>query len=240
VRPQLGENIGMAARAMRNFGLRDLRIVAPRDGWSEGSTAMQAAADAAAGADGIIRAARVFEDVAGAIADLHCVYATTARERGQSKPVLTPAAAMPAIIAANAAGQRAGILFGAERTGLGNGDVSLADAIISFPVDAGFASLNLAQAVLLVAYEWRRQAVDPTAPVRSPEPGRPAQRASLAALLAYVEAELAAAGFYKPPEKAEDMKINFRNILHRRGLEEQDVRTLMGVFRALRGRRQAR
>lgn len=151
VQPQLAENIGMTARAMANFGLSDLRLVAPKNGWPK-----KGVREAASGATHVLDGARVYDTLAEAIADLHFVLATTARERGQMKRVLAPEEAMRDVAAR--AGQRTGILFGRERAGLDNDEVSLADAIVTFPVDARFSSLNLAQGVLLMGYEWRRAA----------------------------------------------------------------------------------
>ncbi len=233
VRPQLGENIGMAARAMRNFGLEEMRIVAPRDGWGVDSAVMQAAIAAAVGAGDLITGAPIFQTVEAAIGDLQRVYATTARDRGQGKPVVTPADEMAQIAARITQGQRIGILFGAERTGLSNDDVALADAVMSFPVNPAFASLNLAQAVLLVAYDWRRIAVSGEAPIGLIPPDPPAQRSAVIALFEDLEARLAAGGYFREESKRSIMTRNLRNILHRTGLSEQDVRTLRGVIRAL-------
>lgn len=243
VEPQLAENIGMAARAMGNFGLSDLRLVAPRDGWPQKSVHKKGAHQAASGASPILDAARVFPDLPSAIADLNVVYATTARERGQLKRVVGPEDAAADCIARTAAGQKAGILFGRERTGLTNDDVSLADAILTFPVNPAFASLNLAQAVLLVGYEWYRQATGgalPFAPVRDGLNAVPARREAVTSFFAFLEDELEAAGFY-PPDKKPVMARNMRDIFHRLAMSEQDVRTLRGALVALvQGRRGGR
>lgn len=154
VEPQLAENIGMCARAMANFGLTELRLVAPRDGWPSGGGLKKGATAAASGATHILDNARLFSDAAAAIADLNHVLATTARERGQMKRVFTPAEAMPNLSERIASDERVGILFGRERIGLTNEEISFADAILTFPVNPAFASLNLAQAVLLCGYEW--------------------------------------------------------------------------------------
>jgi tRNA/rRNA methyltransferase len=233
VRPQLGENIGMAARAMRNFALADLRIVAPRDGWGSGHPVMEAAVAAAAGAGDILKRAPVFPCIRQAAAGLSRLYATTARDRGQDKPVLTPAEAMPQITDLAAKGARCGILFGAERTGLTNEEVSLADAVVSFPVDPDFASLNLAQAVLLMAYDWRRMAASAAPKPEESRRAAPASRDAVLALFDDLEKRLADGGYFREPKKRGLMMINLRNILHRIGLENQDVRTLRGVIRAL-------
>ena len=153
VEPQLGENIGAAARAMANFGLRDLRLVAPRDGWPN-----EAARSSAALALAIVDEAAVYPDLGAAIADLHYVAATSARSRFLAKPVLAPDSAVAGLFEREAAGWRCGILFGKERTGLENSDIAAADVIVTAPVDPAFASLNLAQSVLLIAYEWRKLA----------------------------------------------------------------------------------
>ena len=224
VAPQLGENIGMAARAMANFGMAELRLVAPRDGWPN-----PAAAGPAVGAGAILDAAVVFATTREAVADMSHVVATTARPRGQMKRVLAPDAALADLARRIGAGQRVGILFGPERTGLGNDDVSLADAVLTFPVDPAFASLNLAGAVLLAGYEWARTArAGPVAPDRPP----PAGRAAVHALFDAVEAELDRAGFY-PPDKRPVMSRNMRDMFHRMELSEQDVRTWRGAIRAL-------
>jgi tRNA/rRNA methyltransferase len=233
VRPQLGENIGMAARAMRNFGLEQLRIVAPRDGWGVESPVMQAALDAAVGAGEIIAQAPLFASITDAIGDLSYVYATTARDRGQGKAVVAPAEEMPSITSRVAGGQGVGILFGPERTGLTNDDVSLADAVMSFPVNPAFASLNLAQAVLLVGYDWFRHAVSATPPIALMAEDEPASRAALLAMFEDLEQRLAGAGYFRNDAKVAIMKRNLRNILHRFALGEQDVKTLRGVIRAL-------
>ena len=229
VRPQLAVNIGMCARAMANFGLDDLRLVNPKAGWPRQDEYREVAYSAAAGAAHILDAARVFASTEAAIADLHFVYAATARERGQAKPVLTPAAAMPAAAAAH--GQRRGVLFGPERTGLDNDEVALADAILTFPTNPAYGSLNLAQAVLLVGYEWFKaahgDAPPPPAVERAASP--PATRDMTIAFFEYLEEKLDAAGFFKPEGKKPGMKRNLRNIFHRLALTEQDVRTLWGV-----------
>lgn len=227
VEPQLPENVGMAARAMANFGLREMRLVAPRDGWPN-----PAAAGPAAGATAILSDAKVFGTVAEAIGDLSYVVATTARSRGQMKRVMSAEEGIAAVAARSAAGQGSGILFGRERTGLENDDISLADAIMTFPVDPRFASLNLAQAVLLVGYEWRRRAGSARLPFAQRPGTPPASREGVVSLFAYIEAELERAGFY-PPEKREAMARNMRDMFHRMEMTEQDVRTWRGAIRAL-------
>lgn len=231
VEPQLAENIGMAARAMANFGLDELRLVSPRNGWPK-----KGAHSAASGAAHVLENARLYGTAREAIADLHFVLATTARERGQMKRVYGPEAALRESLHRARAGQGVGILFGRERTGLENDEVSLADAIVTFPVDPRFSSLNLAQAVLLVAYEWHRQATSGALPFgeeRSP----PAPREMVVSFFDAIEGELDAAGHF-PEDKRPVMVRNLRDIFHRMGLTEQDVRTLRGVVRALvQGRR---
>ena len=226
VEPQLAENIGMAARAMANFGLSELRLVAPRDGWpNEGARA------AAVGAVHLLDAARLCQTTAEAIGDLNYVLATTARSRGQMKRVLLPEAALADVQLRGSAGQRTGILFGRERTGLENDEISLADAVVTFPVDPYFASLNLAQAVLLIGYEWAR--ISGRGLPAEPAPGTPpASREGIVGLFDHIEAELEAAGFY-PPDKKPVMSRNMRDMFHRMGLTEQDVRTWRGAIRAL-------
>lgn len=230
VEPQMGENIGMAARAMANFGLSELRLVAPRDGWPN-----EKAVAAAAGATALVEGARLFPDVRAAIADLRFVLATTARERGQMKRVLSPEAAMGEARARVARGEGVGILFGRERTGLENDEVSLADAIVTFPVNPAFPSLNLAQAVLLVGYEWFKGA-GAALPFGGEPQSPPAPREMVVSFLDYLEAELDAVSFY-PPDKRPVMARNMRDMILRMGMSEQDVRTMRGAIRALAERR---
>ncbi len=243
VEPQLAENIGMAARAMANFGLAELRLVAPRDGWPQKTTMKKGAHQAASGATHILDQARLFDDLPAAIADLNLVFATTARERGQAKRVVGPEEAARETLARATRGERVGILFGKERTGLSNDDVSLADAILTFPVNPAFASLNLAQAVLLVGYEWFKTATSgalPFGPTITGLNAVPARREAIVSMFDYLEAALDEAGFY-PPEKKPVMARNMRDIFHRLSLSEQDVRTLRGAFVALvQGRRGGR
>jgi tRNA/rRNA methyltransferase len=233
VRPQMGENIGMAARAMANFALRDLRLVAPRDGWGEGSPVWQAAVDAAVGAHGIVRAAPVFPDVAAAAADLNRLFATTARERDQAKPVLAAEGFAAEAMARGAAGQKVGILFGAERTGLTNAEVGLADAIVTFPVNPDFSSLNLAQSVSLVCYECFKAMQGGGTPFALRQVTPPATHAQVADFFDHLERELAAGDYFIPDGKREIMSRNLRNIFLRLELTQADVRTLRGVVVAL-------
>lgn len=229
VRPQLGKNIGAAARAMLNCGLDELRLVAPRQKkLSSSAYAMSA------GADAVLDGAKVFPDVAAAIADLHRVYATTARPRELLKPVATPRHAAEMMRADMAAGQDVGILFGPERTGLDNDDTVLAQTIITAPLNPDFSSLNLAQAVLLVAWEWRAATVDAPPLVFDTGSTGMANWGELVGLFDHIEAELAAAGYFGNLEhKRPKIVRNIRNSLQRGPLLQQDVRTLRGVVKAL-------
>ena len=231
VRPQLAVNIGMCARAMANFGLNDLRLVNPRAGWPRRDEYRDVAYSAAAGATDVLDAARVFQSVEAAIADCHRVYATTARERGQAKAVMTPSAAMAESAAAAEKGEKAAILFGPERTGLDNDEIALAGAIVTFPTNPAYASLNLAQATLLCGYEWFKAAHgDAPPPSVIPRPvSPPVQRDMLIAFFDYLEQKLDENGFFRPATKKPIMRRNLRNIFHRMELTEQDVRTLWGA-----------
>ena len=238
VRPQLAVNVGMCARAMANFGLVDLRLVAPKGGWPPPAPYDETAVAAAAGAAHILAAARVHPTVEAAVADLNFVWVTTARERDQSKRVATPAEAMPESAARIAAGERHGILFGPERTGLDNDDVALADAVVTFPVNPAYSSLNLAQAVLLMGYEWMK-ASGVGAPFDLVERSPKAPREMVLSFFAYLEGELDKAGFFRPEGKGPVMRRNLRNIFHRLEMSEQDVRTLRGaIVRLVEGQRQ--
>jgi tRNA/rRNA methyltransferase len=231
VRPQLGENIGAAARAMLNGGLDDLRLVQPREPWPN-----ERARAAASGADAVVDAARLFPTLEAAVADLRLVYATTARPRDIVKPVLPPREAAAAMRAVAPAGEGCGVVFGPERTGLDNDEVALADAVLAVPLNPAYASLNLAQAVVLFAYEWFQAGLvaPPTRRYHRRKP--PATKRELAALLAHLEGELDAAGFFLPLDKRPVMVRNLRNVFTRAGLTEQEVRTLHGVVTALAGR----
>jgi tRNA/rRNA methyltransferase len=230
VAPQLGENIGSAARAMLNCCLGDLRLVRPREGWPN-----DYAVKAASGADAVLNGVRLYGSTRDAIADLNRVYATTARPRDLVKRVIGPRAAAAEMRAAVARGERVGVLFGAERMGLHNDDVTLADTIVEVPLNPAFSSLNLAQAVLLVCYEWL-QAGGVAAPRDGLMPtgvSRPATRAEVVGLYEHLESELDACGFLKPPEKRPAMVRNIRNIFQRAGLTDQEVRTLRGIVTGL-------
>jgi tRNA/rRNA methyltransferase len=228
VAPQMGENIGAAARAMWNFGLDAMRLVNPRDGWpSPKAEAM------ASGAGRVLDRARLFATTAEACADLTHVFATTARDRAMTKLVVTPEEAMRQARAMIAAGERVGVLFGAERAGLANPDIVRANAVVSVPVNPAYASLNLAQAVLLLAYEWRRAAADAAAADYRLAGGRRASGAEVDRLVAELVARLDAVGFFFPEDKRPSMTANLENLFRRAPLTDADVRTLHGVFRAL-------
>ena len=223
VRPQLGENIGKAARAMLNFGLTEMRLVAPRDGWPNPH-----AGPAAAGADRLLEEARVFPTLAEAVADCAHVYATTVRKRGVTKPVLTPEEAARAVTVQPG---RSAIVFGPERSGLETEEVALARAIVTVPVNPEFASLNLAQAVILVAYEWSRGRAlsQPTVEELLP----PAPQAELDAMIAHFEALLEPSGYFRPPSRAAATRRTLRTMLTKPGWNHLEVRTMRGVLSAL-------
>jgi len=224
VRPQLGANIGACARAMLNFGLTDLRLVRPRDGWPNAD-----AGPSASGADVVLAEARVFDDVASAVADLNFVYATTLRNRALTRPVVTPAQA-----AAETRDRRApsGLMFGPERSGLETDDLALAHAILTIPVNPDFGSLNLAQAVLINAYEWFR-AGDLTPATALVNYEGPAIHADLERLIVAVDADLEAVGYYGTTTRVAIAKRLLRNLLTRPAFSDNEVRTLRGIFRAL-------
>lgn len=223
VRPQLAENIGKAARAMLNFGLTDLRLVSPRDGWPNPD-----AGPAASGADSVIRDAKLYDSVADAVADCAHVYATTVRKRGVTKPVMDPAEAAAAV---RSAPERSAILFGPERAGLETDDVALARTILTVPINPEFGSLNLAQAVILVAYEWSKGANLAQPPKIATEP--PAPQDELEGLVVQIDTALDYAGFYFPPDKVPTTKRMIRSILTKPGWNTHEVRTLRGMIGAL-------
>ena len=232
VEPQLGENIGMVARAMANFGLFELRIIRPRSHWLHQKTRA-----AAAGAEHILDSAEVFKTLPDAMADLHFVFATTARERGQGKVVMGPPEAGQQMQQRVAHGERVGIIFGRERTGLENDDIALADAILTYPVNPAYASLNLAQAVLLAGYAWMA-AGDMPLPFERRERWPPAKREMVLSFFDYLEDQLEQRGFFRPKHKRPIMSRNLRNMFHRMALNEQDVRTWRGmVVRLVEGPR---
>lgn len=227
IRPQMGENIGAAARAMWNFGLDRMRITAPRDGWPN-----QKAVAMASGAGRLLDEAIMCETTVEAVADCTYVYATTARPRELTKPVLTPAHAMKDAAQRIANGEKIAVLFGPERSGMENDDIAKANAIISVPVNPDFASLNLGQCVLLTAYEWRQATVETTPATVSME-GEWASQAEMEALAAHYEDRMTDAGFFYPEHKAPSMKINLRNLWSRMPLTRADVQMLHGVMRQM-------
>ena len=230
VRPQMGENVGAAARAMWNFGLDRMRLVAPRDGWPNPKAAAMAS-----GAGRVLDAAVAHATTAEAVADCEAVYATTARGRDLTKRVLTPEAAMAELRVLAAEGRRCAVLFGPERTGLENEDVVLANAVVTVPVNPAFFSLNLAQCVLLMAYEWGRGGG--VAPQRPMIPADAANHAEVEALARHWEKRLEEAGFFFPPDKAAHMRLHLRNLWSRMPLTRADAQTLHGALRQLVRRR---
>ena len=229
VEPQLGENIGMAARAMGNFGLTRLRIVNPRDGWPNVH-----ARRAASGADHILDNVELFDTVEQAVADCTLLFATTARAHDQAKPVVAPEAAAREIVAQIEAGAgEVGIMFGRERYGLQNEEVALANRIVTFPVNPGFASLNLAQAVLLMGYEWFKLSTAGALPFSMPEHSEPASQHQMQAFFDNLIRELDKVEFLRPAEKRETMLVNLRNIFTRMDPTKQDMHTLHGVVMAI-------
>ena len=223
VRPQLGENIGKAARAMLNFGLTELRLVAPRDGWPNPD-----AGPSAAGADIVLEKAQLFDTLADAVADCPHIYATTVRKRGVTKPVVTPDEAAREI---HGQAGRSALVFGPERSGLETEDVTVARKIVTVPINPEFGSLNLAQAVILCAYEWSKQATleQPTVT----DLGVPAPQEELDGMIAQLEAMLEPAGYYYPPDRATATRLTLRNLLTKPGWNHLEVRTLRGVLSTL-------
>ncbi len=223
VRPQLGENIGKAARAMLNFGLTEMRLVSPRDGWPNPS-----AGPAAAGADVVLERAEVFETLAEAVADCAHVYATTVRKRGVTKPVLAPEQAARLV---HSEPGRSAYVFGPERSGLETDDVALARAIVTVPINPEFGSLNLAQAVILLAYEWSKQAEleQPTVEELLP----PAPQDELEGMIAQFEALLEPTGYFRPPSRTAATRRTLRNMLTKPGWNHLEIRTMRGVLSAL-------
>lgn len=228
VRPQMGENIGGAARAMLNFGLERLRVVDPRDGWpSPKAVAM------ASGAGRLLETAGPYPDVQSAIGDCDYVFATTARGRELTKPVMTPEAAMARARALVAAGKKVGVMFGPERAGLENDDVVLANAIVTVPVNPEFPSLNIAQCVLLMGYEWARQTKEVAPEVMGFNRTEFASRVEVEKLGDHFEEKLEAAGFFYPPAKVPGMKQSLRNMWARLGLTKAEVATFHGMLRQI-------
>jgi tRNA/rRNA methyltransferase len=235
VEPQMGENIGAAARAMANFGLTDLRLVRPRDGWPN-----RKAKAAASGATGIVDDVRVFDSSEAAIGDLNFVFATTARVRDLPKEVIGPREAVAELRARAAAGHATGVLFGRERWGLKNEEIGLADVIVTFPVNPAFASLNLAQAVLLISYEWMSAGLGGELPTRDALPAlefTPAPKAHLVSLMTHIERALEPSGYFRTEDMKPTMVQNLRAILQRAGFTADEIDVLHGVVSALeRGR----
>ncbi|RVT89865.1 RNA methyltransferase [Sphingomonas crocodyli] len=223
VRPQLGENIGKAARAMLNFGLTEMRLVSPRDGWPNPD-----AGPAASGADQVLEAAKVYDSVAEATADCAHVYATTVRKRGVTKPVVGPDEAAKAI---HAGPGRSAILFGPERSGLETDDVAVARTILTVPINPEFGSLNLAQAVILVAYEWSKGVSLAQPPAVDLDP--PASQEELDGLIAHLDRMLDGAGYFFPPDRIPTTRRMLRTLLTKPAWDAQEVRTLRGVLSTL-------
>ena len=229
VHPQLGENIGMVARAMANFGLAELRLVNPRDGWPS-----EKAISAASKADHVIEAAKVYPSLEAAVADLEFVYATTARDRYGYKEVRSPVVAADDLRGRFRAGEKTGILFGRERTGLTNEEIALADELVTFPVNPAFASLNLAQAVLLMSYEWMKSGL--TSVKDTPFdalPQRPAKKEELQGLFDHVEETLDARGYFRPAEKKPKLVENLRAILTRPSFTGTEIQVMRGIISCL-------
>jgi tRNA/rRNA methyltransferase len=229
VRPQLGENIGKAARAMLNFGLADLRLVSPRDGWPNPS-----AGPAASGADIVLETARVFATVADAVSDCSHVYATTVRKRGLTLPVMSPEEAGREVQANEGT---SAFLFGAERSGLETEEVALASKIVTVPVNSDFRSLNLAQAVILIAYEWSKHQALAVPTIGEPAEPR-APQAHLEGLIGQLYGALEAADYFHPPDRTPATRNTIRTILTRAGWSIREIQALRGIIRALtEGRR---
>jgi tRNA/rRNA methyltransferase len=239
VRPQLADNIGMVARAMANFGLEQLRLIAPRDGWPN-----EKARIAASGANLIVDEAEAYPTLAEGLAGLNWVCATTARQRDLAKPVLTPEQAVAEMRSRTGEGQRCGILFGPERNGLETEEIANADAAVMVPVNPNFASLNLAQAALLMGYEWMKTGSagtlgrvttyeQPVQPGLRTRGSPPATKEELLGFFEQLERELEAQGFFSPPEKRPNMVQNMRTMFTRMQATEQEIRTLRGIVKAL-------
>ncbi|WP_194095455.1 RNA methyltransferase [Marivivens aquimaris] len=227
LRPQMGENIGAAARGMWNFGLDRMRITSPRDGWPN-----QKAVAMASGAGRLLDEAQMFDTTADAVGDCTYVYATTARPRGLTKPVFSPEAAMQDAARRIAEGQNVAVMFGPERAGMDNEDIAQANAIISVPVNPEFSSLNLAQCVLLTAYEWRRASTE-VVHERTDAAGEWATQIEVEKLAEHYEGQLTEAGFFYPEDKAPSMKMNLRNLWSRMPLTRHDVQILHGIMRQM-------
>jgi tRNA/rRNA methyltransferase len=228
VEPQLGENIGAAARVMANFGLGRLRLVKPRDGWPNIH-----ARRSASGADRILDDTTLFDTLAAAISDCTLVLATTARAHDQAKPVIGADAAAAFLAPHVAAGETVAVLFGRERHGLENAEVALADRIVTFPVNPAFASLNLAQAVAVIGYEWFKLASGGALPFAMPQKSEPAGKEQVQAFFAHLERELDLIEYFRPLDKRATMLVNLRNIFARMQPTRQDIQTLHGIVVAL-------
>lgn len=229
VEPQLGENIGMVARAMANFGLSELRLVNPRDGWPS-----EKARAAASRADHVIDGAVLFGDLRSALADLNFVYATTARERDGFKQVRGPVEAGRALRVRAGGGERTGIMFGRERFGLFNEEVAQADEIVTFPINPEFASLNIAQAVLLMSYEWMKSGLENETDTAFASPEViPAEKRHIHGLLDHLEAALDARGYFRPLAKKPKMLDNMRAVFTRPGFAEAEIKVLRGIVSSL-------
>ncbi len=240
VEPQLVENIGMTARAMMNTGLSELRLVTPRDPWPLGETHRARMAAASSGADEILEGARLFQDLESALADLTYVYATTSRPHDMVNRILTPRAAIPDMLARSAAGQKTGVLFGRERTGLLSDYVALAHARITIPMNPAFASLNLAQAVLLIGYEWyQAQDQTPDSVIHWGD-SAPATHAEYLNFFRRLESALDSHGFFPTEAMRPSMRRSLQNMLQRAAMSEQEIRTWHGVLTALAGGEKSR
>jgi len=228
VRPQMGENIGAVARAMSNFGLKELRLAAPRDGWPNPK-----ALEMAAGAESIIQSAKVFPDFKAAMADIQIAYATTARSRDMEKRVVEPAEAMREM-KAQVDGAQVALVFGPERSGLENDEVTWCDTLITIPTAPENSSLNIAQSMVILGYEWFRQADEK---LGAPTISDVATREELGGLLGQFESYLDEVNYWRVPEKKPTMWQNLQTMFLRASLNSQEVRTLRGVFRAIWERR---
>jgi tRNA/rRNA methyltransferase len=230
VRPQLGQNIGKAARAMLNFGLTDLRWVSPRDGWPNPD-----AGPSASGADVVLEQAQLFDTVEDAIADCSLVFASTVRRRDLVMPVLTPEMMADRI---TASGERSGVLFGPERSGLETEEVALATAIVTVPINPSFASLNLAQAVILLAYEWSKQRTLTQPPAKELE--APAPHGDIEGLIGQLNDALESKGYFHPPSRTQATKNTLRTIFTKPGWSSREVKAVRGIIRALINPRRTR
>lgn len=223
VRPQLGQNIGKAARAMLNFGLEEMRIVAPRDGWPNPE-----AGPAASGADVVLERAQLFDNVADAVADCSTVYASTVRRRDLVMPVVGPVEMAAEI---HGSSGRTAILFGPERAGLESEDVALSTKIVTVPINPEFGSLNLAQAVILLAYEWSKDVALAQPPAKDAEP--PAPHVELEGLIGQLDEALGAAGYFHPPERTTATRQTIRTIMSKARWSSREVKAVRGIIRTL-------